>query len=93
MKVNNISQLARGVGVGLITYRTPSTLEQWIPNYYTELQDEVMETKIDILREGFDSQKDKLYFQRQDKRFSHQLSMFKSWCEYVEQFKIERLFG
>ena len=83
-----------GVGVGLITYRTPSTLEQWIPNYYTELQDEVMETKIDILREGFDSQKDKLYFQRQRiKIFTSTINVQKLVKFYVEQFKIERLFG
>ena len=94
-KVNNISKaLLRGVDVGLITYRTPSTLEKWIPNYYTELQDEVMETKIDILREGFNSQKDKLYFQRQrikDFHINYQCS--KVGVSYVEQFKIERLFG
>jgi len=80
--------------VGLITYRTPSTLEQWIPNYYTELRDELMESKIDILRDGFSSQKDKLYFQRQrikDFHINYQCS--KVGVSYVEQFKVERLFG
>ena len=93
--VNNISYaLLRGIDVGLITYRTPSILEQWIPNYYIKIMDEVLQSKIDILRDGFTSQKDKLYFQEQSiKDFHTNYLCSKVGAGYVEQFRVERLFG
>ena len=93
--VNNISYaLLRGIDVGLITYRTPSILEEWIPNYYVKISDEVLQSKIDFLRDGFDSQKDKLYFQEQSiKDFHTNYLCSKVGAGYVEQFRIERLFG
>ena len=58
--VNHISYaLLRGKDVGLITYRAPSTLEEWIPNYYVNVNS-VITNKVGLLREGFVSQKDKL---------------------------------
>ena len=93
--VNHISYaLLRGIDVGLITYRTPSTLEEWIPNYYIKIMDEVLQSKIDFLRDGFTSQKDKLYFQEQSiKDFHTNYLCSKVGAGYVEQFRVERLFG
>ena len=92
--VNNISYaLLRGVHAGLITYRTPSSLEEWIPNYYVSI-DSVMVNKIELLREGFVSQNDKLCFQKQSIRDFHTNYLCsKVGVGYVEQFRIERLFG
>jgi len=92
--VNHISYaLLRGVNAGLITYRTPSTLEEWIPNYYVSV-DSVIVNKIGLLREGFESQRDKLYFQEQSiKDFHTNYLCSKVGAGYVEQFRIERLFG
>ena len=93
--VNHISYaLLRGIGVGLITYRTPSTLEEWIPNYYVRLDDLILDQKVYCLREGFESQKDKLYFQEQSiKDFHTNYLCSKVGVGYVEQFRVERLFG
>ena len=93
--VNHISKaLLRGISVGLVTYRTPSTLEQWIPNYYVEIDDLLLDSKIQDLRQGFESQKDKLYFREQSiKDFHTNYLCSKVGTGYVEQFRIERLFG
>ena len=92
--VNEISYaLLRGIDVGLITYRTPSTLEGWIPNYYVDVNS-VIQNKIGILRESFVSQKDKLYFQEKSIRDFHTNYLCsKVGVGYVEQFRVERLFG
>ena len=92
--VNEISYaLLRGIDVGLITYRTPSTLEEWIPNYYVDVNS-VIQNKIGILRESFVSQKDKLYFQEKSIRDFHTNYLCsKVGVGYVEQFRVERLFG
>jgi len=56
--------------------------------------DEVLQSKIDILRDGFTSQKDKLYFQEQSiKDFHTNYLCSKVGAGYVEQFRVERLFG
>ena len=93
--VNHISKaMLRGIGTGLITYRTPSTLEEWIPNFYVEIDDLLLDSKIQDLRDGFSSQKDKLYFQEQSiKSFHTNYQCSKVGVGYVEQFRIERLYG
>tara|TARA_R100000329_G_C7591173_1_gene209642 strand:- start:36 stop:662 length:627 start_codon:yes stop_codon:yes gene_type:complete len=92
--VNQISfALLRGINVGLITYRTPSTLEEWIPNYYVDVNS-VIQNKVGILRDSFVSQKDKLYFQEKSIRDFHTNYLCsKVGIGYVEQFRVERLFG
>jgi len=93
--VNNISYaLLRGVNAGLITYRTPSTLEEWIPNFYVEVDELLLDEKIRVLTENFESQKDKLYFQEKSiKDFHTNYLCSKVGVGYVEQFKVERLYG
>lgn len=92
--VNSISYaLLRGINVGLITYRTPSTLEEWIPNYYVDVNSTI-QNKIGILRESFISQKDKLYFSEQSiKSFHTNYQCSKVGVGYVEQFRVERVYG
>ena len=61
--VNHIAYaLVRGTKCGIVTYKTPSTLEEWIPNFHVNVDNEIDE-KVDILRRNFVSQRDKLYFQ------------------------------
>ena len=68
-------------------------LEEWIPNYYVDVKS-VMTNKVELLREGFVSQKDKLYFQEQSIRDFHTNYLCsKVGVGYVEQFRVERLFG
>jgi len=84
----------RGVNAGLITYRTPSTLEEWIPNFYVEVDELLLDEKIRVLTENFESQKDKLYFQEKSiKDFHTNYLCSKVGVGYVEQFKVERLYG
>ena len=49
--LNHIAyELTRTSNCGLITYRTPSTLENWIPNIYVSI-DDVIEKKVQLLNE------------------------------------------
>ena len=92
--VNHIAYaLVRGTKCGIVTYKTPSTLEEWIPNFHVNVDNEIDE-KVDILRRNFISQRDKLYFQEQSIRDFHTNYLCsKVGVGYVEQFRIERLFG
>ena len=93
--VNHIAYaLVRGTKCGIITYRTPSTLEEWIPNYYVEIDDFSLDAKIRELRDGFVSQKDKLYFEEQSiKDFHTNYLCSKVGAGYVESFRVERVYG
>ena len=92
--VNHIAYaLVRGSKCGIVTYRTPSTLEEWIPNFHVNVDNEINE-KIDILRRNFISQRDKLYFQEKSIRDFHTNYLCsKVGAGYVESFRVERLFG
>ena len=92
--VNHIAYaLVRGTKCGIVTYRTPSTLEEWIPNFHIQVEEHIDE-KVDILRRNFVSQRDKLYFQEDmilDFHTNYLCS--KVGAGYVESFRVERLFG
>jgi LmbE family N-acetylglucosaminyl deacetylase len=92
--VNHIAYaLVRGTKCGIVTYRTPSTLEEWIPNFHVQVEEHIDE-KVDILRRNFVSQRDKLYFQEDmilDFHTNYLCS--KVGAGYVESFRVERLFG
>ena len=92
--VNQIAYaLVRGTKCGIVTYKTPSTLEEWIPNFYVNVDREIDE-KVDILRRNFASQRDKLYFQKDSiLDFHTNYLCSKVGAGYVEQFRVERLFG
>jgi len=92
--VNHIAYaLVRGSKCGIVTYRTPSTLEEWIPNFHVNVDNEINE-KIDILRRNFTSQRDKLYFQKGSiLDFHTNYLCSKVGAGYVESFRVERVFG
>lgn len=93
--VNNITYaLARTSKCGIISYKTPSTLESWIPNSYIDI-DVFLERKISFLRK-FKTQinknsKGSVYFGK-DKILSFHVNYFamKVGVKYVETFKINR---
>ena len=92
--VNHIAYaLVRGSKCGIVTYRTPSTLEEWIPNFHVQVK-EYVDEKVDILRRNFVSQRDKLYFQEDmilDFHTNYLCS--KVGAGYVESFRVERVYG
>ena len=91
---NNIAwALIRNCPTGLVTYKTPSTLEDWRPNYYVGL-DRLFagDEKIKMLQ-NFTSQKDKSYFTEKSlKAFHTNYNGLKFGFESVEHFRIERMF-
>ena len=92
--VNHIAYaLVRGTKCGIVTYKTPSTLEEWIPNFHVNVDNEIDE-KVDILRRNFVSQRDKLYFQEDmilDFHTNYLCS--KVGAGYTESFRVERVYG
>ncbi len=92
--VNHIAYaLVRGSKCGIVTYKTPSTLEEWIPNYHVSVDNEIDE-KVDILRRNFVSQRDKLYFQEDSiLDFHTNYLCSKVGAGYVESFRVERVYG
>ncbi len=90
---NKISwALIRNSRCGLITYKAPSTSENWKPNYYISIDDFLSRKR--IMLENFKSQKDKSYFKIDSINAFHSNYIgSKIGISYVEHFKIERVFG
>ena len=95
--VNHITYaLTRTSHCGIISYKTPSTIETWTPNYYINI-DKQIESKIQNLRE-FKSQikkksGGKIYFKNEViKSFHKNYISTKIGSKYVETFKIIRSF-
>jgi LmbE family N-acetylglucosaminyl deacetylase len=91
---NNIAwALIRNCSTGLVTYKTPSTLEDWKPNVYIGLDKFFAgEEKLKMLQ-NFTSQKDKSYFMDKSLRAFHtNYNGLKFGFELVEHFRIERMF-
>jgi len=91
--VNRIAwALIRSSKCGLITYKAPSTMETWKPNYYISIND-IINKKI-IMLENFKSQKSKSYFQPDSvKAFHTNYMSSKFGINYVEHYNIERVFS
>lgn len=91
--VNKVGKaLLRTSKCGLITYKSPSTLEEWIPNFYVDVSN-LINKKIGML-ENFESQKSKSYFKSDSiKAFHSNYISSKFGVNYVEHFKIERVFS
>ena len=95
--VNHIAYaLTRTSNCGLITYRTPSTLENWTPNIYVSI-DDVIEKKIQLLKE-FKSQTGKttagkIYFEKDSiLSFHNNYIAQKAGIKYVEMYKLVKSF-
>ena len=99
--VNQVAYaLIRVSKCGIVTYRAPSTLESWVPNYYVDLSKDTSSSggiieyaKVKLLKK-FESQVDKSYF-KDDSIYSFHSNYIcsKTGIKFCEQFRIERVFG
>ena len=89
--VNNLGPaLARDKALSIIEYRTPSTLDEWTPNFFSDIT-ETYNSKINLLK-LFESQKDKWYFKEDVLlSFHSNYPCHKRGLEKVESFKIKQL--
>jgi LmbE family N-acetylglucosaminyl deacetylase len=79
--------LSRIKPYSIIQYKSPSTLDTWVPNLFISI-DSVYQTKKEMLQ-LFKSQKDKVYFQdRVVDGYHTNFQCMKKGKGYVEQFKI-----
>ena len=82
--------LVRHKKIGIISYRTPSTLDNWIPNFYVEIN---LSEKINHLKE-FKSQLSKPYFSKNSfNSFHSNYQCFKKNIKYVELFRVETIYN
>ena len=82
--------LARKKKMGVISYRTPSTLDTWCPNLYVEIND--LDEKIKLLS-TFKSQSAHPYLKEEAIRYFHSnYQCLKRDMKYVESFRIESIY-
>ena len=92
IKVNELAfPLTRIKSLGILEYRTPSTLDSWSPNTFVDVTD-YFEEKYDKLM-LFKSQKDRWYFQEDLlKSFHSNFQSYKKGIKYTEKFKTVQLY-
>ena len=92
-KINVVGMaLTRKERCGIIDYKTPSTLETWTPNFFSDITD-FLDTKITQLHK-FKTQAKHLYFtENVIKSFHTNYQCARRGLGYVEQFKIHRLYN
>tara|TARA_Y100000389_G_scaffold102788_1_gene99621 strand:- start:996 stop:1622 length:627 start_codon:yes stop_codon:yes gene_type:complete len=83
--------LIRNKNISLIQYYTPSTQDEWAPNFYVDIKDQYSK-KISSLQE-FKSQTHRYYF-RDDvlRSFHSDFQCAKKGIHYIEKYKIINLF-
>lgn len=91
-KINIVGMaLTRKDKCSVLEYKTPSTLETWIPNYFVDITD-LLESKINLLK-NFKTQAKHLYFTDNVIRsFHNNYQCSRRGYEFVEMFKIHRLY-
>jgi|TARA_Y100000296_G_scaffold85677_1_gene122394 LmbE family N-acetylglucosaminyl deacetylase len=83
--------LIRKKSINLVQYYTPSTYDNWTPNFYVDI-DDVYKRKIKCLK-YFESQSDRFYFEDHVLRAFHSdFQCSKKKINYVEKYKILDLF-
>ena len=89
--INSMAEsILRTNNANLIEYKTPSTLNNWIPNLYVDVT-KFIDNKIECLYSSFNSQNNKIYFDKENiKNFHINFQCLKKKLKYVEQFKIIR---
>ena len=79
----------RRLKCGIIDYRTPSTLENWIPNLYVEVD---IDDKSELLK-LFESQSNKSFFNKGPLEVFHtNYNCQKRGIDFVETYRVERLY-
>ena len=83
--------LTRIKGISILEYRTPSTLDSWSPNTFTDITKYFNEKYNKLML--FESQKDRWYFQEDLlKSFHSNFQSYKKGIKYAEQFKTVQLY-
>ena len=78
-------------GISILEYRTPSTLDIWSPNTFTDITEYFDEKYKNLML--FNSQNDRWYFQKDLlKSFHSNFQSYKKGIKYVEQFKTIQLY-
>ena len=92
-KINVVGMaLTRKEKCGIVDYKTPSTLETWVPNYFVDITP-YMDNKIQQLHK-FKTQSKHLYFTPDViKSFHTNYQSSRRGFGYVEMFKIHRIYS
>lgn len=92
-KINVVGMaLTRKEKCGIIDYRTPSTLDTWVPNYFVDISEQ-LDSKIEQLHK-FKTQSKHLYFTTElIRNFHTNYQSSRRGMGYVEMFKIHRLYA
>jgi LmbE family N-acetylglucosaminyl deacetylase len=84
--------ICRVAKVGIVEYSSPSTLVDWIPNYFIDISKQY-NTKLEMLN-NFVSQGKRSYFQKNQIQGYHtNFQASKRGLEIVEMFKIIQMYG
>ena len=91
--INNLGPaLCRRDPISLVEYRTPSTLNHWIPNYFVGLSKKEYRFKKEVLSE-FKSQQGAPYFSEMSiDNFHHNFLCSKKGMDIVESYRIVESF-
>ena len=91
-KVNQLAApLTRIKNLSIIEYRTPSTLDSWLPNTFVDITDFFDEKHIKLRK--FISQNRRWYFQKELlKSFHSNFQSYKKGIKYTEKFKLTQLY-
>lgn len=85
-----LHSIGRNKKVSLFEYKSPSTKESWIPNFFIEI-DKFYDSKVYSLINSFDSQLDSIYFtDKLIKLFNMNYNINKLGYDKIESFKILR---
>ena len=83
--------LGRNKSLSLIEYRSPSTLHEWKPNLFVDVNN-YFKFKSNLLRKNFTTQTDSIYFSKECiKLFHKDYINKKKGTDYVEQFNIKSM--
>jgi len=84
--------LCRRLPLNLIEYRTPSTLNNWIPNYFVNLNEKQYNLKKIALKKFVSQQKAPYFADKTLDSFHHNFQCSKKGYEIVESYKIVESF-
>lgn len=84
--------LVRKEKLSLVQYRTPSTLPEWTPNWYVDIE-KVIDRKLERLACFSSQNKRKYYMDENIKAFHQDYYAQKRGVKFSEQFKIINLFS
>jgi len=85
------SPLTRIKDISILEYRTPSTLDSWVPNTFVDITN-YFDTKYSNLMK-FETQKDRWYFKKDlQKSFHSNFQSYKKGIKYTEKFRLTQLY-